>query len=73
LRSSPGEFWAELAAPKSDRFVANEHASLSEQIFNISMAKVESVVETDGMADNIGRESVAFIGIHSPILPISVG
>ena len=36
------------------------------------MAQVESIVEPDGVADNVRRESLAFIYIHPPILPIMV-
>jgi hypothetical protein len=32
------------------------------------VTKVESVVEPDGVTDDIGRKSKAFIGVHSPIL-----
>jgi hypothetical protein len=35
------------------------------------MAEIEAVVEPDGVGDDIGRESVAFVDVHTPILPIS--
>jgi hypothetical protein len=35
------------------------------------MAQVETIVEPDGIGDDVGRESVAFIRIHSPILPVT--
>ena len=38
---------------------------------DISMAEIESIVEPDGVADDIGRESVSFICVHPPSLPIS--
>ena len=34
-------------------------------------AEFESVVVPDFVADDVWRESVAFVGIHAPILPIS--
>jgi hypothetical protein len=34
------------------------------------VAQVEAIVEPDRLADDIWRESVAFIGVHSPILAI---
>ncbi len=37
---------------------------LSQQIFNIAVAEIEFVVEPDGVADDIWRETVAFISIH---------
>ncbi len=35
------------------------------------MAEVESIVEPDGITDDIGWEPVAFIDSHQPILSIS--
>ena len=35
------------------------------------MAEIEAIVEPDGIADDIGRESVAFVCVHPPILSIS--
>jgi hypothetical protein len=34
------------------------------------MAEVETIVEPDGIADDVWRESVAFIGIYPPILSV---
>jgi hypothetical protein len=39
--------------------------------YQFTMAEIESVIEPDGVADDIGRESMALIGIHLLILPIS--
>ena len=36
------------------------------------MTQIESVVEPDGVADDVGRESVALVSIHPPILPVTV-
>ena len=41
---------------------------LSEQAFDVPAAEVESIVEPNGMADDIWRESVAFISIHGLII-----
>ena len=35
----------------------------------VGRAQLESLVEPDGIADDSGRESVAFICVHEPILP----
>jgi hypothetical protein len=61
---------AELNAPEPDRFPSDDDASFSQKVFDISMAQIESIVEPDGVADDIGRESVAFVGIHHQIPPI---
>ena len=37
----------------------------------IRQGQVEAVVEPDSVGDDVGRESVTFIGIHEPILAIS--
>ena len=47
--------------------------SLSEKIFDISMAQVEAVVDPDGIGNDIGREAMALISIHRAILSISPG
>ena len=62
---------SELDAPKPDRFSANSNASLGQQIFDVSETEVEALVQPDGVADDIGRESMAFIGSYLPNLPIS--
>ena len=61
---------AKLDAPEPDGFSADGDASFSEKIFYIAMAEVESVVEPDGVGNDIWRESVAFVSIHPPILAI---
>ena len=48
---------------------------LGEEIFDISEAQTESVVEPDGVAGDLGRESVSgvarCIGFHRCSLPVS--
>jgi hypothetical protein len=68
---SAGVFGSELDAPESDGLVTDCDAALSEEIFDISMAQVEPIVEPDGVGDDIRRESVALVSIHGPILSIS--
>ena len=45
--------------------------ALSQQVFNIAMAEVESIVEPDRVTDDVLWETVALVSIHEPILPIS--
>ena len=68
---SAGIETAKLDTPQTDRFTADGDTSLGQQIFNIAVTQVESVVEPDGVADNIEWGSVAFICVHPPILAIS--
>ena len=72
---SPSVFRPELDAPKSDRFVGNRDASLSKQLFDVSKAHAESVVEPDGVADDLRWKSIAVvawrIGFHWTILSVT--
>jgi hypothetical protein len=43
----------------------------SQRILEIPVAEIEPIVEPDSVTDDIGRESVTFVRIHSPILAIS--
>ena len=67
---SSGVNSSELDAPQADRFSADSDSTLGQQIFNISVAEIESIVEPDGVGNDTGWESVAFVSIHSPILAI---
>jgi hypothetical protein len=61
---------SELDAPQADRFSGYSDTSLGKEIFNVTVAEVESVVKPDGVTDYVGREPVTFICIHPSILPI---
>jgi hypothetical protein len=69
----PGVLGAELLTPLSDGLVGDYDPGLRQKVFNISEAQAESVIEPDGMADNIRRKSVSLIGwcigVHWPSLP----
>ena len=67
----PGELGSKLDAPEADGLVADCDTSFSQEIFNIAMAEIESVVEPDCVGNNVGWESVAFVSVHGPILPKS--
>ena len=62
---------AEFDTPEADGFATDSDASLSEQVFNIPVAQIESIVEPDGVTDDIWRKSVTFVCVHGPSLPIS--
>jgi hypothetical protein len=48
------------------------NTSFSQEVFNVTVAEIESVVEPNGgVTDNMGRESVTLVCIHGPILSIS--
>ncbi len=60
--------YSKFDAPQPDGFAADGDASLSEQIFDVSVAEIEVIAEPDGVTDNIGWESVTFISIHRLIV-----
>lgn len=70
LQSSSVET-AKLDAPETDRFSTDDNAAFSQEIFYVSMTQIESVVEPDCVANDVSPESMALVGIHSPILAIS--
>ena len=62
-----------LEAPKPDRFVRNRDAALRQQFLNVPKAHAESVVEPDGVADDLGWKSISVVArrvtFHRPSLP----
>jgi hypothetical protein len=52
---------AEGPTPLSDRLVGDGDASLGEQIFGISKAQAEAMVEPHRVTDNLGWESVSVV------------
>ena len=63
---------SELDAPEADRFSGYGNAWLGQEVFDIPMTEIESIVEPNGVGNDIGWESVAFVCIYSLILAISV-
>ena len=49
---------------------SNRDPAFGEEIFDITVAEVEPVVEPDSVGNDIGRESVTFVSIHPQILAI---
>ena len=67
---SPGVYCSKLETLEADRFAADDDASFGQEIFDIAMAQVESVIKPNGTTDDIGWEPVTFVNIHEPILAI---
>ena len=63
---------ASALGPKSDGLAADGYTAFSEQVFNITMAKIEPVIEQNCVRNDVRWESVAFVCIHRLIVPISV-
>ena len=69
---SPSVFRRQLDTPKSDRFIGNGDAALSQKIFDIAQAQAKSVVEPDGVADDFGRKSISAVARRVPFHPPSL-
>ena len=66
-----GVLRSELDTPQPDRFVADSDTSLGQQIFDVSVAQVEAVVDPHRLTDNLRWKSVSFVCIH--LLIVSQG
>jgi hypothetical protein len=65
-----GKFWAEFIDPESNRFVADANVALRQQVFDISNAEIESVIEPNGVLNDRWREPVSFVDVlHADTLP----
>jgi hypothetical protein len=53
-----------------DALKADDDSSLGQQIFDIPVTEIESMVEPNGVADDIGWKPVTLVCIHHPILSI---
>jgi hypothetical protein len=69
----PGVRRTEPPTPQANRLVGHGDAPLSEEIFGIAEAQTETVVEPNGVTDDLRRESVPVVadGVadHRPTLP----
>jgi len=54
---------AKLAASLADGFVRYDHATDQQEFFPIAVAEREAEIQPDGMADDLPREAMMFIGI----------
>jgi hypothetical protein len=62
---------SEFDTPKSDCFSTDGDVSFGEEVFDISMAEVEAIIEPDGVGNDVRWESVALVCVHPSILSIS--
>ena len=69
---SPSVFRPELDTPKSDRFIGNADAALSQKILDIEKAQEKSVVQPDRVADDFGRKSISAVARRVPFHPPSL-
>jgi hypothetical protein len=57
-----------LDTPKADSFSGYGDAPPSQEVFSISVAKVEAPAEPDSVTNDIEWESVVFVCVHPAIL-----
>jgi hypothetical protein len=67
---APGIFGTKLDTPDADGFIADGDAPFCKEIFDIAVTEVETIVQPDRVAADIGGKSVPLISIHGPILAI---
>ena len=51
----------EFNTPETDCLAADSDSSFGEEVFNIAMAQVETIVKPDCIGNDIGRETVVFV------------
>jgi hypothetical protein len=52
---SSSVYSSEFDTPKSDCFSTDGDASFGEEVFDISMAEVEAIIEPDGVGNDVSR------------------
>jgi hypothetical protein len=50
------------SAPLTEGLIGQHDSALSQQLFDITIAERESIVEPDRVADDLGRKSIAPLG-----------
>jgi hypothetical protein len=55
---------SEHETPKVGRFAADVDASFSEQVFDVPVTQIETAIESEGVTDDVGRKSVAFVSVR---------
>ncbi len=58
---SAGVQGTKLDAPQADRIPSDDDAALGQEIFDVSVAEIESIVEPDNVGDDVWREPMALM------------
>lgn len=68
----PGVGWPNFLTPLPDGFVGDDYPARIEQILDIAIAQIESVIVPDGVADDCRRVRVApvrdLVSVYVPSL-----
>ena len=63
--------WARLEVSVANGFVENDDAALSQQVFEVTKAASEPMVEPHSVADDFRWRAMPFVaGCHAPIVAI---
>ena len=65
---APGVFRSKLDAPKANGFIADRNSAFSQEIFDIAVAEIESIVQPYGVLDDSGWKSVTLVYSHARII-----
>ena len=65
----PGVIGAELPAPLPNGFVRHDEASLGQEILDIPEAQAVSVIQPDGVADDVRRKAMPKVAGSSSVHP----
>ena len=57
-----------LDSPEADRFTADGNTAFGEEVFDISVAQTESMVQPNGVTDDLGRKPVSLVNVHPQIV-----
>jgi hypothetical protein len=70
-----GKALAEFLAPVPNGLVGENNAPFSQKQLDIPQAEAEHVIQSDGMADDLGGKAMAIVwvgrGFMPPVLPVS--
>ena len=61
----PSKYRPKLDTPEPNRLVADQNTPFGQQVFDIPKAQVESMIQSDCVADDVGRKTVALLDIHA--------
>ena len=64
----PGVFGAKLDTSEPNGFVGDSYPALGQQVLNVAVAEIESKIQPYCVADNIWRETMAFVYAHPQII-----
>ena len=66
-----GKVGRQFETPLANTFIRDFNAPASQDLFNISEAQGEAMIQPDGMANSLSGKSETFVGFHARELYIS--